>query len=371
MLLIWALISAKVIGKINFLNRYRLMPFKTLILFAILVNTPVYAFPKDLSVADFQAFIGNSINNLKSCSNLSVTSSNTLFIIESYNKTNEIISKISYLSAGGDYRIKYKWLEGRQPVNPEVQVSYNGNKHAEYYGGKLNQVSYSKHDSPTSLVPINPIIAPFIFLSKDDDACPVCLLRMGDVASGAAVHNLMASKITSTSEKLSGGGDVFFKVSSGDYLDGAPVYWIVGVGQFNGSYIILSADRFSDQGKSQSIYRFFNYTNISVGAATIDCPTLQTIQVIEDNKQALTGSINTLEILQNTIISSNSFDIFAELGGQATRIYNKDTGEYDRIPERHNPLNPRYAGKRDVILIVLVVISFMAVYALIPRNRRR
>src|SRR6185369_14664547 len=137
---------------------------------------------------DLQIRFQKSLENARSITNVEIQMLDTLWIndpamlkalnVNVFSRT----FQYSYVSSGQKYRAECKLISGSQTNLVQLrEAAFDGTTFSSYDADQrylTRQTGNSPGDNEES--PENPLIAPFMFLTKQTDGCINCILRFAD-----------------------------------------------------------------------------------------------------------------------------------------------------------------------------------------------
>jgi hypothetical protein len=305
-----------------------------------------------VKVDTFRRHVSNSIANIQNQCNMLITVSNSLWVADS-EKTE--IRHISYLISGGNYRTKMQWSTSNLHNINEYQISYNGERFASFQGN-IEQITYSRFDPAYDpFVPISPITACLVFLSRDGDACPACIIRVKDVITGEASEMLKNSQITEDQGTSTNESEAFILPSN--KTGGLASYWRIALIKRGNMQEITSVTKFIGAGEFKGIFKFSDYTNIVCGDGNLSFPMVITMEAYTGSNLFKTELTRVMAVKLDPPIPEHAFDVAGDLNTRAKRILNADSKSYERLPGKSEQSNVKYRTARNVVYLVFGLLS--------------
>lgn len=162
----------------------------------------------------------------------------------------------SFITSGTKFRaVRTLVSSTHRKVEKLSESAFDGSKYATYTGDErnmtVNTVSAPGDNSESSH---NPLVAPFMFLSKYSDDCRNCKLRFTDLTSEA-----FTNAVVLRGEKRDGA----YKISlPGLTLGNQPTTWTIDIDE-HGDEFMPKVVRFVSPGsKYEVVHNFLEYTNV-------------------------------------------------------------------------------------------------------------
>jgi thiol-disulfide isomerase/thioredoxin len=212
-----------------------------------------------------QARFEQSLNEAKSLVNVEIKILDTLSIKDPEALQRMKISKeefsrtvqYSYTASGMKYRATSKLISGTE-TNLRMQLTsvFNGTSYSTYDGDSRYMTRGS--DPPlggggeTSL---NPLIAPFLFLTSNSDDCRPCMLRFTDVISPEFANGL----IVPAGQRSNG----WFEISMpGHPLGKQPTAWKITIDEASDAFTPRMITQIAPGDGTEEVWKLLNYTNL-------------------------------------------------------------------------------------------------------------
>lgn len=212
---------------------------------------------------DLQARFEKSLKDVKSISNVEIDWLDTLWVndpeaLKSLNvKVFSRTFQYSYLMSGMKYRASCKLISGTQTnIAHSFESAFDGTTYSSYSGDNRYMIKSnmnSQSDASQSLY--NPLVAPFMFLTRSSKGCESCFLRFTDIVS-AALTNGLVMPVGQISDGL-------LEISlPGLSVGNQPITWKVIFDKTANAFTPQTIKYISPGGKSEFIARLLNYTNL-------------------------------------------------------------------------------------------------------------
>ena len=212
---------------------------------------------------DLQARFENSLNDTKSISNVEIEWLDTLTlqdpaILKAMNaKVFSRTIQYSFIASGPKYRATYKLISGTQTNLVKFSESaFDGDSYATYSSGSRQMTKSSEPPlGGEGESPDNPLIAPFMFLSRQSDDGGMHILRFTDIISDEFTKGYSLPKGSKTNGLLE-------VVVSGPPLGGQPTKWVIGINETGDSFTPRMVKHIAPGQKIEEVYELLNYTNL-------------------------------------------------------------------------------------------------------------
>ena len=149
--------------------------------------------------------------------------------------TDVVHNTYEYWAKDRNYRFK-SFYESKTMPRMHWDVAYNGT-FFQMYDREISRFTFGREDKdPVPMAPVNPLYHPLTFLSRNDDNCRTCTLKLIDVTNDNIWEKKIAkAKLITTSDQTPGqmvaefpggvmdGKDFVFHVYFGDNPDWLPV----------------------------------------------------------------------------------------------------------------------------------------------------
>lgn len=142
---------------------------------------------------NLQARFEKSLKDAKDISNVEIKWIDTLWIgdpesvklLDANAKEFSRTFEYSFTAAGPKFRSTCKLVSGTETnLVKLMEAAFDGSKYVTYMGNNRHMSKSSTTSrAGNAETDLNPLTAPFMFLSKNGDDCPLCLLRSTDLAS--------------------------------------------------------------------------------------------------------------------------------------------------------------------------------------------
>lgn len=201
---------------------------------------------------DLQARLDRSLRNMHSITNVELEARDSLWVQDD-NFTST--SAFFFIASGEKYRTECNVSTSTTNTVQVFQTAFDGTVGSSFHTNMLYMTQGDK-DEPgdRSPNPLNPLIMPFLFLSKDSDSCPGCRLRFKDILSREALPNARF-----TNAIVSNG--VFHASIVGPVVDGRTTSWKISM-ETNGNDFTPDSITRIIPGEGEQRYRLTSYTNL-------------------------------------------------------------------------------------------------------------
>lgn len=206
---------------------------------------------------DVQARFDKSLKDARALTNVEIQMLDTS-IYPASPKERDFSSTVqySYIASGPKFRATCKLVSATQPNSRKLNVAaFNGKSFATYNAvvGMMTRRGEIT-DTSDSELPASPLIAPFLFLTKNSDNCPACLLRFADIVSPDFAKGLILPK-----GKPSNG--LLHISMPGLPLGEKPTSWKIDIDEAGDSFTPKAVTIVIDAGM-EIAYTLLNYTNL-------------------------------------------------------------------------------------------------------------
>jgi thiol-disulfide isomerase/thioredoxin len=212
-----------------------------------------------------QARFEKSINDARSITNVQIEWLDTLRISDpEFLKTASIQEKefsrtfqYSLIASGQKFRAACKLISGTGTnLSRFFETAFDGHVFVTYWDDNRSMTRHSaKEPGSSSESASNPLVAPFMFLTKYSDDCNKCVLRFGDLASDE-----FAKGFTLPTAHASGGSLEFS--FPGLALWKQPTTWTIAIDQSGNAFTPKTIKCLAPGLHSETLHRFLQYTNL-------------------------------------------------------------------------------------------------------------
>ncbi len=227
---------------------------------SLLLGLLACVLPAKAQGQDAQARFEKSLKQAKSLAAVEIEFLDTLWTPPGSSTNESAFSRTfeySYLASGPKYRAACKLISGTSTNLAKLSKStFNG----ESYSGYDDDIRYmiQRTNSPPGdrgHSPLNPLFAPFMFLTRHSDECLQCVPRFTDIVSSTFANGIVLPK-----GQLSDG---LLEISlPGLRLRQQPTTWKIALEQDGDSFAPKTIRRVAPGAKAAIVYRLLNYTNL-------------------------------------------------------------------------------------------------------------
>jgi thiol-disulfide isomerase/thioredoxin len=209
---------------------------------------------------DIQARFEKSLKDAKSISNVEIEILDTLWMPHGIGTNEAPFSRTfqySYIASGLKYRAECKLISGTQTNLAKLAKSaFDGNAYSSYDADN-HSATRRKENAPgdRSQSPLNPLIAPFMFLTRNSEECLQCVLRLTDIVSP-----YWTNEVILPSGRRSEG--LLETSLAGLPINKQPTAWRIAIDEAGDSFTPKTISRRSGVAGPEAVYRLLNYTNL-------------------------------------------------------------------------------------------------------------
>ena len=209
---------------------------------------------------DLQARLENSLKHARSLTNLEIR----MLDISIYSHTSPNAGRTdfsstnlyTYIASRPKYRATCEVVSAAQTNATRLsEAAFNGASFVTYNADTRMVTRQDRIlDSSESELPANPLIAPFLFLSKNSDDCPACLLRFSDIAAPDFAKGLILPEGQRSNGAL--------RISMpGRPIGKKPTLWKIDIDETGDSFTPKAVNIIIYAG-GEIAYTLLNYTNL-------------------------------------------------------------------------------------------------------------
>lgn len=206
----------------------------------------------------------NSLKNITSITNVEINWLDTLSVqdpeVLQYLNAKTFVRTLqySYTASGQKYHATCKLISGTQTNLEKLSVSSFDGKSYATYSGNQHYMTTRSHDIPgegdNAQNGMNPLLAPFMFLTKNSDHCKLCMLRFVDVVSGS---------FTNVALPVGKNSDDLVEISMpGTLWNTQPTIWKIDLNQVGDSFTPKTITFTVPSMHYETVNRLLNYTNL-------------------------------------------------------------------------------------------------------------
>ncbi len=312
---------------------------------------------------DAQARFENSLRNAKSLSNVEVHWRDTLWIkeldlkavnLQDFSRT----MHYSFIASGPKFRATCKLISGTSTnITQLTEAAYDGKSYAEYSSKGSMVTSSRKEPGSNSETPHNPIIAPFMFLTKLSDDCRKCVLRFTDLTSEGFANGVTLAR----GQKADG---LLELQMPGLPLGKQPTTWTIAMDEDGGSFTPRTIKFIAPGSKYEVVHRFLEYTNL--GAYQFPSRVEWTMCSYPPTSPPTVLSTGTVTLVSAHIPDQIADSVFKLDENAAAVVWDSD----QRKLTKTSPELVKVKTATRTARIVLLVVMFMTVVALIVVAKR-
>lgn len=320
---------------------------------------------------NIQSRFDNSLRNIKSIANVQIDWQDTLSVQDPAvlelikSKTYVRTFQYSYVASGQKYRATCKLISGTQTNIGELLVSSFDGKSYATYSGNQHYMTTQSHDTlgkgDNAQSAMNPLIAPFMFLTKWSEQCKLCMMRFVDVDSDSFTNGL----VLPTAKKTEG----LIKFSMpGVPWNNQPTTWTIVMNEAGDSFT-PEMITFTVPGLHyETITRLLNYTNLGayefpskIEWITSSYPTTVPPTTLS------TGSVILMSARMPDNITDSAFG-HDEEKKLATTIWDWNTNTFTRISPALTNANARTGTVRYALLAILFITAVVPIVVVVAKK---
>ena len=164
--------------------------------------------------------------------------------------------RYTYIGSGPKFRATCKLVSATQGNTTKLsEAAFNGTSFATYIADTRTATRQAQTPNiSNSELPYCPLIAPFLFLTKNSDNCTPCLIRFSDIVSPDFSKGLILPK-----GQLSNG--LLHLSMPGLPLAKKPTAWTVDIDEAGGSFTPEKVSLVIEAGQ-EIVWKLLNYTNV-------------------------------------------------------------------------------------------------------------
>jgi thiol-disulfide isomerase/thioredoxin len=209
---------------------------------------------------DIQARFEKSLRDAKSLPNVEIEFLDTLWMPHGRSDNKAPFSRTvqySYVASGPKYRAACKLISGTQTNLAKLSKSAFDGKSYSSYDADISYLTRRSTNASGDRAhsPLDPLIAPFMFLTTHSDECLPCMLRFTDLLAGEFANGFILPK----GERSEG----LLEIS----IPGLPLVkeatkWKIVIDEDGDSFAPKTISQVAPGARSQIVYTLLNYTNL-------------------------------------------------------------------------------------------------------------
>jgi hypothetical protein len=209
---------------------------------------------------------------------------------------------------------------------------------------------------------INPLIAPFMFLSKHSDDCPLCGLSLSDIVQTGASNTYILP------ESKSVGGALRLSLP-GLPFRGQATIWNIIVGETDTDFAPQIISKVSSGLHEQSTHKLLNYTNIGDYKFPTRIETM--FEANPNTPQASVVSTGLTTILMLRVLDHVDASTFEIGNDDASVVWNWNQAKFEKTNAALGVAIAKHKAWTPVVIIMMGLISFVGAVLLSRLLRRR
>jgi hypothetical protein len=315
---------------------------------------------------DVQARFEKSLKDAKSIGSVEIEILDTFWLsVGDFSRTFEY----SYIASGVKYRAACKLISGSQTNLVRLSKSaFDGNSYSSY--DEDMRYMARRNDNPPgdrALSPFNPLIAPFMFLTRQSDECGPCMLRFTDIISDKWTNGFVLP-----SGQLS--GDLLEISMPGLRLNKQATIWKITIDKAGDSFSPKMIRTVAPGVEHEVVYRFLNYTNLRTYQFPTKIEWARSSYPPSSPPTVLaTGLVTVISARIPDQIADSVFRLDGEEKSAAT-IYNWEQRKLTKTDPKLAAVQARRSTARNVLLSLLLltalVIPILAGKKFASKNKR-
>jgi hypothetical protein len=209
---------------------------------------------------DVQARFEKSMNDAKSLVNVEIEFFDTVCIKDpAWLKGSKAFSRTfqySYIASGLKYHTTCRLISGTETnLAKFFESTFDGELYASYDDKRYMTRSSGNPVSDRGTCSFNPLIAPFVFLSKQSDDCMQCVLRFTDLGSPELTNGLVLPK----GQRSNGSLEISMP---GLPIGKQPRMWKIALDEAGDSFTPKMIRGVAPGLGVEGVYKLLNYTNL-------------------------------------------------------------------------------------------------------------
>jgi len=209
---------------------------------------------------DIQTRFAKSLKDAQSLVNVEIEVLDTLWMPHGFDGNEAAFSRTfqySYIAAGPKHRATCKLISGTKTNLAKLYVSAFDGKSYRGYDGDTRYMVRATHKllGDRGQSQLNPLIAPFMFLTKQSDECRQCMLLFSDIVTGELTNGFVLPNGQSSAGSLA----ITFP---GPPLLKQPTAWEIALHEAAESFSPQTIRRVLPGAGSEGVYKLLNYTNL-------------------------------------------------------------------------------------------------------------
>lgn len=221
-------------------------------------------------------------------------------VIEPGAKTFRTTNSYEFWAEGEKYKAVSRFNSESKGMN--CSVAFDG-RQFQWLDENSRRLVYSKLEKSNPMLPFNPILYPFEFLSQEDDANPAQSLKIGELCAVSTLQNRCADAM---SEVAADKSIVVHIPSRGGVIDGRQFSWRLRFG-VNPDYLPVEINRIGTNGAIITASHI-EYARVAMGAEQYYWPTRVKVELRSTNSEvAITSDIVVDRVDVNSSMPSDMF----------------------------------------------------------------
>ena len=324
-----------------------------------------------LANESIQERFNNSLSNIDSITNVELDWIDTLSVqdpeILKFMGAKKFVRtfEYSYAASGQKYRASCKLISGTQTNLEKLIISsYDGKTYA-IYNGDQHYMTTRSHDIPgegdNAQSSLNPLVAPFMFLTKRSDQCKLCMLRFVDVGSASFTNGLVMPA------GIKSGGLVKFSMP-GVRWNTQPTTWTIIMNQA-GKALTPKTITFTVPGLHyETINHLLNYTNLGTYEfpSKIEWVTYAYPPTIRPTILS-TGLVSLISAREPDKLADSTFRLGAEKKS-ATTVWNWDHDAFTKTAPKLINAEAHSRIVRNILLFILFITAVAPVIIIVVKK---
>jgi len=212
-------------------------------------------------VQDVQARFEKSMKDAKSVGKLEIEFLDTLWMPNGIGPIKRPFSRTiqySYITSGMKHRARSKVVSATETNLAKLfESAFDGKSFSSFDGDNRYMTRMTRNSTKLPIdsgqSAFNPLIAPFMFLTKHSDDCIVCALHFTDLVSMTDVPTLPKGQWSGGVIELSVGGLSLMK---------QPTTWRIALDETSDSFTPKTISQVVFGQKREVLYKLLNYTNL-------------------------------------------------------------------------------------------------------------
>ena len=298
---------------------------------------------------DIQSRFERSIKDAQSISNVEIEFLDTLWVSPKFSRTFQYL----YIASGPKYRAAYKLVEGTQTnIMGAYDSAFNGKQYFNFDDNRKYLVLSTNSGVDQGECNLNPLIMPFLFLTKHSDACLPCILRSTDLTSSEFAKGRVLPNGIATN------GLVEMSISGLNFWK-QPTSWKIAIAQNDDSFSPIRIAWIAPGAKAEFIYKLLSYTNVVGYRFPTRIEWVESVYPPTSPPTILeTGMVSVLSVNIPEKIQDSLFNLDGTTNS-ATVIW--DSSQRNFI--RSSPRVTEIVGRSHITRVILLLMLFTTVIA--------